>query len=224
MPPLNPVSKVLRIDFFFTIGNNTRVRDRIFFSYTGIGPTVADLTTLKGTIQSAWSANLASLQNTLASLTQIQITDLTSATAAQVVLTSSVPGTAAGAINSAGVAAVIKFKVSRRYRGGHPRFYFPGTNNSQLANASIWSAGFLSSLSSAWLAFIAACEVAPPANIGILVHVNVSYFQGFTNLVIAGRRARSVPTQRPVPITDGVVSYSVNPNTASQRRRNLQSV
>lgn len=213
----------MRVDLFGNIGSDVRMRNRIFFSYTGAGPTVTDLNTLTTTIGNAWNTNLAPLMGPIAGLNNVQITDLTSATAAQTIQAQSHQGTRTGANMSAAICVIIKFKIARRYRGGHPRYYQPGGVATDLVTPQQWNSTFIAAVQSAFAAFIAASILSPPTNIGTMAHVNVSYFAGFTVVVPAGRRARNVPSPRPTPAVDAVVSYSVNPLLGSQRRRNLQS-
>lgn len=90
-----------------------------------------------------------------------------------------------------------------------------------VTTGGIWSAGFQSSLASNFAAFIAACVLAPPASMGTVTHVNVSYFDGFTNKTFPSGRVKPVPTLRATPLVDTVLAYTANPKVASQRRRNL---
>lgn len=220
--PLPPVPKVLRVDFQQTLAS-VNVRNRIFLQYTGTGPAVSDLNTLGATISSQWSSHMASAQNTELTLAAIEITDLTNISAAQTLVTSGVAGTGASSILANGAAAVIRFKIARRYRGGHPRFYLAGLMNTDLTNGSSFTGTFVGNLATAWSAFINGIIATPPAALGTLSHVNVSYFQGFTNKTFPSGRMHPVPTQRTVPLVDAVLAYSVNPIPGSQRRRNHQS-
>ena len=223
MPALPSPGKVIRCDLFQTVGANTRVKDRIYFSYAGAGPTVADLTTLTTTISGAWNTNISPQQNTGVTLTGITLTDLASASGAQTVTTVSRVGTLAGTAMAAGTAMVIKFKIARRYRGGHPRFYLPGRVTADLASSTAWLSSVGTTVANAFSAFITACEASPPTNIGTMTHSNVSYFTGFTNKTFPSGRTRAVPNQRGTPVVDAVTSYSVNLQIGSQRRRNQQS-
>lgn len=224
MPALPSVSKVVRVDFFMTKGSDTRVRDRIFFQYSGAGPSVADMSTFLATVSSSWLTNIGPLQDTATTLTSIQGTDLTNASAAQAINGTQRAGSRAGSGLQAGVSPIIKFKVARRYRGGHPRIYLPAGVGTDTATAQQWTSTFTSLLLTNWQAFITACVAGPPASFGTLSHVNVSYFAGFTNKTFPSGRIRPVASLRVgVPVVDTVVSYSINPNFGSQRRRNLQS-
>lgn len=223
MPPLPPVASVIRVDLIMAVGSDNNARDRIFFRFTGPGPTTADLTTLSTTIANAWGTNLAPLVGPITVLTGLNITDLTSASGAQVVTTQNKPGTRAGSNMTAGISVVVKFKINRRYRGGHPRFYFPGGVVGDLATPQTWTAGYTTAVASGFQAFITASILSPPTNLGALQHENVSYFSGFTNKTFPSGRTKAVPTVRVTPVKDDIVSYSANPKLGSQRRRNLQS-
>lgn len=223
MPALPNVAKVVRLDFFMTKGGDTRVRDRMFIQYSGAGPSVADMLTFLNQVSSAWLTNIAPLQDTATTLTSILGTDLSSASAAQNLNSTVRAGSRAGSGLQAGVAGIIKFKVARRYRGGHPRMYLPVGVGTDTATAQQWTSTFLALLLSGWQAFITALPTGLPASFGTISHVNVSYFQGFHVVTPLSGRSRTVATLRGTPVVDTVISYAINPNFGSQRRRNLQS-
>lgn len=223
MPALPSVPKVLRVVLNQHNQGDTRVQDRFYLQYSGAGPAVADLNTLIATISTAWLNNLAPLVNALGGLDSIAITDLTSSTGAFAQGGTARVGTRSGAMTMA-IAAVVQFKIARRYRGGHPRFYLDGGANTDVTTGGLWTTAFQSAVSSGFAAFIAAIQTTPPAALGTLSHVNVSYYQGFT--VVTNpitHRARNVPTLRATPIIDTISTYACNPHVGSQRRRNLQS-
>jgi hypothetical protein len=224
MAALPPVSKVVRVDFFQTYGANTRVRDRIFLQYSG-AMSSADLATVLSNIDTAWNNNMTNLQNVGTTLTSIMGTDLSSNTAPQVVRATNRVGTRPAPGLPAGSAFVIRFKLARRYRGGHPRFYIVGGSSGDVQNGDQLTPAAIGAYQVGFGAFIGASVAAPPAAVGTLVHVNVHYFSGFHNVTFPTTgRVRSVPTALAVPTVDTVLSYSTNPLVASQRRRNQQSV
>jgi hypothetical protein len=224
MPALPFVNKVIRVGLVQSLSEDTSVLNRIFFSYTGSGPSPADLVTLAGTIGTAWGADIAPYQSTNVNLFEIDIDDLTSATAAAIDEPSNVPGTDAAAMLPAGTAAVLQQGIARRYRGGHPRAYICGITQDKLQDAQTWKATFISGFPTSWQAFITAIKTSPPASFGALSQVNVSYYQGFTTVTNPiTHRARNVPTLRGTPLVDPMIGYSMNPKVGSQRRRNLQS-
>jgi hypothetical protein len=222
MSALPPVSKVIRADFLQTVGANTSVLNRIFFQYSGT-LSLADLTTLLTTFSNAWGTNISPNQNTGATLTAVRGTDLSSSTAPQTIISTSKVGTAAGSGMPDGTAAVIKFKINRRYRGGHPRFYETALVVTNVQNGTQIVPASATAFANSFAAFIAACVLAPPAAVGTLTHVNVHYFSGFTNKTFPSGRTRAVPNLLATPTVDSILSYSTNAHVGSQRRRNQQS-
>lgn len=223
MPALPAVPKVIRVDMLQAIGNDPRGKDRFYLQYTGAGGVIADLTTLGNTISASWNTNLAPLYTSFSSLSSLLLTDLTSASSPQVTNGTAHAGTRAGTQLSNAVCAIVRCKIARRYRGGHPRHYLAAGVSGDLAQSNAWTVAFQSALTTGWTNFISGAIAAPPASLTGLAEVNVSYFSGFTNKVFPSGRTRPVPTLRVSPVVDSVVSYSVNPIIGSQRRRNLQS-
>lgn len=222
MPALPSVSKVVRVDVNYSIYSDTNSKDRFFFQYTGAGPSAADLITFLNTCITSWGTNIKPLCSAFVATSTWQATDLTSPSAPQSIVASAVSGTRAGTAMAGGIAAVCRFKIARRYRGGHPRIYWPAGMAGDITAGGIWSGGFQNSISAGTAAFIAACVAAPPASMGTVTHVNVSYFQGFTNKTFPSGRIKPVPTLRGTPAVDSVIAYVANPKVASQRRRNLE--
>jgi len=222
MPALPLVPRVLRFDFRQSYGSAARVMDRVFFLYSG-AVSSTDLTTLLTTVRNAWNTNIAPVVTTAHTLLSVTGTDLNSAAGAQAVNSVQSVGTIIDPSLPADAAFIIKFKIARRYRGGHPRFYLIGRGTGSIGTTQQWSAGTVTSVITAWQNFIAACTLAPPAAIGTLTHSSVSYFAGFTNRTFPSGRTRAVPSLRASPLVDPVLSYSGNPIFGSQRRRAGQS-
>jgi hypothetical protein len=218
MPALPAVPKVVRFDVKHTIGPDVNVLDHYFLQYSG-AMSVADLTTVINTAITAWNTNMKAQENANTTLTQITGTDLTSASAPQVVVAASVTGTNVAQAAPGSAAHIIRFRIARRFRGGHPRFMHGGVSVNELANSQTFTAGDVAAELSAWQAFIAAAIAAPPAAVGTLLHVAVSYFAGFTNKTFPSGRTRPVPTVRAVPLVDAVQSYTVNTKIGTIRRR-----
>lgn len=223
MAALPAVTKVVRVDHHFSDGGNPNVQVRNFFQYSGSLST-ADAATWLTNIVTALGVFMASFSQPTLVLTLSQLTDLTSTSAAQVVNTTGFTGGASASQLPAGVCLVIKKKIARRYRGGHPRVYLPGMAETYLSTPILWNATSLANIVAAWNTFINACTAATnPAAIGTITEVNVSYFQHYTNVTFPSGRAHPVPTQRPTPLVDPVISHAGNAIPASQRRRNKQS-
>jgi hypothetical protein len=222
MPALPPVSKVIRVDLLGALTGNPSARNRIFIQYAGT-LSIADLTTWLGTVATKWGTRFNAILSSDFTLNNVLGTDLSSASAPQVAVSTTQTGTSAAAPLTGGSALVIRFKISRRYRGGHPRFYFGGLPGGMLSNSGLWIGANLTAFVNAFSGFITDIETAPPAAMGALTHVNVSYFAGFTNKTFPSGRVHPVATLRGSPTVDPIIAYSGNPLAASQRRRNRQS-
>lgn len=125
MPALPVIPNVMRIDLYQVLGSSPSIRNRFFLHYSG-SVSLADLGTLVGTIRNSWNTNMAPSLAANHSLNTVEGTDLSSYSGAQAFSGLASPGGSGGTAMSAGVSFIIKFKIARRYRGGHPRFYLAG--------------------------------------------------------------------------------------------------
>lgn len=221
MPARPTVPKVIQAIFKGTIGGDTDVVNRLYFQYSGT-LNQADCQTVANTMAVAWGAHaIVPLSNNYVEQS-CQLTDLSSASSPQAVGLNNSSGGSASAALPAGVCVVVEFKITRRYRGGKPRVYLSGPSSGNMASPQSWSAAYLNTMLTDWNAFIAAAVLSPPAAVGTLTHVNVSFIQGFHNVTSSSGRTRPQGTLRGTPIVDIITGYQINPKAASQRRRNLQ--
>lgn len=223
MPALPNVPKVIRTMLQFSEGPNTRIFTHFYYQYSGAMSTT-DLTTVTNTLITAFKNNILNLLNVSLTINSATATDLTSTTAPQVVVSTSGAGGVATAAHPNGTAMVVELKIARRFRGGHARVYLPGTSNAQILDTVRWTTAAVTAMNSGFTAFNTAAILTPPAAVGTLTPVTVSFFLGFTNRTFPSGRTRAVPTLRGVPVVDTVIGYVTNPKAASQRRRNLQSL
>jgi hypothetical protein len=196
---------------------------RYFVSYSGV-LSLADAQTWVNAISAAWAGpgHAQSVSASQITLTSVELTDLTSPSSPQVSHASGAGGSAGSPAVPAGAAFVLRFRILRRYRGGHPRMYYPGIPASFVSTSQTWSGSGLALVVGALQGSITDGINAQPAAVGVTQHVNVSYFQGFHNVTFPSGRIRPVPTLRAVPLVDVITGYVGNPNIGSQRRRNLQ--
>jgi hypothetical protein len=225
MPVMPNVPAVIRLDMHYQIGNDLNAMNRLFFMYNGTDST----TDLQSFLTSAVSlfSNPAGPHQTMCNNTAIirmVATDLSTTSSPQVEDDTVIIGAQTYASVPAGTALVVKFHTARRYRGGHPRIYVPGMGISDLATPQSWNSTTISTLLSEWNYFIGGLASGTYGAMNTLKHVNVSYFQGFTNVTYPSGRTRPVPKLRVAgPIVDNITSLAINPKVASQRRRNLQA-
>jgi hypothetical protein len=129
-------------------------------------------------------------------------------------------GTASGATLPAQICTVISYRIARRYRGGHPRGYWPFGAQTGLVDAGHWTSGYASAVDTQIAAFFTAVQAAGWAGAGTLSHVSLSYFSGFTVITSPTTgRARNVPTVRSSPLIDPVVTLKTQTSIGTQRRR-----
>jgi hypothetical protein len=174
--------------------------------YPGTGLTIADANTLCGNFISTWSTTLGTLQEQSSLLTQVQITDLTSTSAAQGQSTANAAGS--GGLGSglpANVALVLSWKILRRYRGGHPRTYITAQRSTNTTLNTTWSGGWQTSALAAARAFRTAVNAMTTTSSGTLVMCNLSYYTG-----------REL---RPTPVADDITDAAVHTRIDTQRRR-----
>jgi hypothetical protein len=222
MPPLPPVPNVLVIQMKFTVGN-ANVISRVNVRYVSDAPTRNDLIAYATHIDAMIGSHLLPLCSEQVKTVEVMVTDLTSDTAARGIATSSQAGTRPGLPNGAAVAALINFKVARRYRGGKPRIYFPFFVAADLTDRLTWSSDAITEATASWNAFMSAVIDGAPAASRVIEQVNVSFYAGFTVITdLRTGRSRNVSQLRPDgAVVDRIAGFSINPKLGSQRRRNL---
>lgn len=222
MPALPAVPNVLKITLRGSITGDTDVLNRFFLEYAGSAPTNAELNTLCAAVAAAAAAHYLPLLSNDYTLHEVIAIDLSSSTGAEGTATVADTGGVSTEVNPAGTSAVVQFHVARRYRGGHPRIYLPAIPGTWLSSSTTWDATHLAAFLTAWNAFMTAVVALTWSGATISGQVNVSFYQGFTNVTFPSGRIRAVPKVRSTPVVDLIASTSMNPNPASQRRRNQQ--
>src|SRR4029077_2624776 len=205
MPALPDVPGVLKVALIGTAQEDTDVVNRIFFHYSGTPPTGPQLDTFAGSVVTAWGAHLAAMVNPDYVLTAVEVEDLTSSTSAVGSNVGTTPGTRTGAPLPAATCAVVQEKISRRYRGGHPRVYLYAGGDTDILTLQSWKTSFTGALNTAWQGFLTDILAAGWSGAGTLLHVNVSYYQGFTNTVPPSGRAKARPTLRGTPVVNTMI-------------------
>lgn len=167
--------------------------------------TQAQADTFVNAMRASWVTNVLAKQSKDITLGAIVGTDLTNITG--VVATSTAPdapgGTFAGSL-PANAAMCISWPIARHYRGGHPRTYLAGMNQSDVQNANTWTPAAVTSYVSGMVAFRTACNA-------------VSLGTDTVALCVVHRGPKKAPLAIPtidvlgVPHTDGGID--------SQRRR-----
>lgn len=220
MPPLPPAPSVLRVALSGTQAVGDVWLTRFFLQYTGTAPTPTQLGTFDNAVSTAFSSDLKGHMDIDKTLTQIETIDLSSSTGAVAILPVSVVGTRSGAVNPPQICTVVSYKIARRYRGGHPRGYWPLGGNADLATANEWNTSYTAAVDTDMGTFFNALFASGWTGAGTISHVNVSYFSGFTVVTDPiTHRARNVPTLRGTPLIDAVTTVQTRLLIGTQRRR-----
>jgi hypothetical protein len=220
MPALPNVPGTLKVALSGITNSPLPWLSRFFVNYTGTAPTAAQLTTFNAAVNTAYGADLKSLAGNAITLTQVESIDLTSSTGAVAINTVSTAGTRGTDYLPTQVAHVVSYEIARRYRGGHPRGYWPFGIHTDITSPDDWNSSFLSASLTGFNAFFAAIVAAGWSGAGTLTHCNVSYYEGFTVVTSPTTgRARNIPTTRVTPLIDTVTSIVPRASVGTQRRR-----
>lgn len=220
MPALPNVSKVIRLDFLFELAGTVPALSRQFYRYSGSAPDLTDITVFADNAVAAYTGNCLGDLTAEKTFLGVEATDLSSATAAQALSPVSVAGTDGANPNPNDVALVVGYQIGRRYRGGHPRGYWPHGGEPNLADPRTWDSGSLSTFVGDLAAMQSSIIAGGWGTSGTITQVNVSYFRGFTVVTSPTTgRARNVSTPRSTPLVDTVVNYIGRPLIGNQRRR-----
>jgi hypothetical protein len=220
MPPLPSIAKVLKVAFTWTDGVNTDIVTRFYISYSGSAPSPADLNNFCDDAAGIYNTDLKADCAIPNVLIRVDAIDLSSPTSAEGFAVTSIAGTATGAPNPIDTALVVSYEIARRYRGGHPRGYWPLLTADQLLNPQRWTDAAIAGMTTDLGNFFTGVLGLGWSGAGTLSQVNVSYFHGFTVVTSPTTgRARNVPTVRATPIVDGVTAFIPRLRVGTQRRR-----
>jgi len=142
MPPLPPISNVFRLRLLGTL-NNQNWASIQYARFAGPPPSASDCATIATSVSTAWQNAIAPLCQVNVHLRTVEVIDLSSETASVGSASVNIAGTRAGNGNPNNAAMVASYKINRRYRGGHPRTYWPAGVASDTATGNLWSSTFL---------------------------------------------------------------------------------
>lgn len=217
-PPL-PASPCMRVRLDYTNTDTFLAGSRFFLSYEGAAPTPGNCATIASDIAAAWATHLAATMNGDWSLTEIDVLDIASNSGASGQWTGDNAGTVSGDNLASQCATNVEFGIARRYRGGKPRMFLPGPTSNQLQDVGHFTDAWVTTVSAAVAAFFTEVEALSVGAVGTLAHVNLSYYDGFTNLENSSGRMRAVPKYRATALLDTVESYACKKVIGSQKRR-----
>jgi len=143
MPRLPDADHIIRIKLAGQLSSNPWATIQ-YARFTGSQPDSAALATTANALKSTAFQAIIPMMGTANELLTIECTDLTNETGASGISSATpVLGTRAGTVNPNQVCAVASYKIARRYRGGHPRTYWPIGVQSDITAGSRWTTAFV---------------------------------------------------------------------------------
>lgn len=217
-PPL-PASPCVRVRLDYTSPAGTKGGSRFYIAYSGAAPSAANCVTLATDIANAWETSLANLTTTDWSLSEVDVLDIATVSGNSGVWS----GTKNGLLTSPAlpdqVASNCEYQIARRYRGGKPRMFIPPANEAQLLNNNSYTSTFAADIATQVSGLFSAIAALSVGSMGSLKHVNLSFYNGFTNVTNSSGRTRAAPKYRATALVDDVTGYVGKQELGSQRRR-----
>lgn len=205
MPALPAVPNVIKLELLWSQAG-IPCANVMHCGYSGDAPDgVACGAFAQGFAEAFWVAGLWEGYPTTTILVGARVTDLASDTGASGEWSDGSAGTFDGGELPAQAAVLVNYQIARRYRGGHPRTYFPPPNQSLLDGPSQWGSTIITELG-------ARVEAMFTYSLGTEVESTT-----LTGLVCVSYRDGDSP--RVDPLVEPLTGYVVSPIMATQRRR-----
>lgn len=218
-----PASPCVRVALDYTKTDGTLAGSRFYLSYTGSAPTAANCATLATDVATEWNTTFGTMVNPEFALTEVDVLDIATEVGASGNWQGSHAGQNAGSTPPGFVAVNIQFVIARRYRGGKPRMYLPPGIDTNMSGPDMWSPTFAGDAVTQAQNFFGYLHGLSIGAMGVLQHVNVSYYKGFKNFTNSSGREYAAPTYRDTATVDPVTGYIGRQLVSSQRRRRSAS-
>lgn len=224
MPPLPSVDHVIRVRPQFTLSDKVGQGLRYFILYSGGPPAVSDLEAFANTSDAAANTYLVPQLHDSCAYTGSIWEDLSSDTGAVYSSEVSHTGDLSADPLPAGTAFVVSYEIARRYRGGHPRGYWPLGDASYLSGNMTFTSGNVTTMLEAVTNYLSASYTGSSGSTTLEGQKAVAFYQGFTVVTnpITGR-ARNVPTLLDTPVVYPITAWIGRSYVASQRRRRTKT-
>jgi hypothetical protein len=205
MPPLPPVPGVVKIEFLWT-QNGVPAANIFHASYSGSAPSSSDCTAIAGQIDTAfWTSGFRGFFSNFTTLQGIRVTDIATDTGASGEYSDGNSGTISEEGVGAQMCVLVNYSIARRYRGGHPRTYYPGLSNTYLESPQQWDSDGVTAVNSAAANLYEILQTASSGSTTLTGQVCVSY--------------RTGDAPRVTPLVEAISSAVVNGSVKTQRRR-----
>jgi hypothetical protein len=201
------------------MAENTNVNNVLHYNYGGAAPTANDCSAIALHMQGGFTSANTALLPTSTILNEIIVQDLASITGAAGNVSPNTPGTVAAIVCSASTAVLQGLTIQPRYRGGHPRIYWPPMPASMLSDPFTWNPTEVTAFQSAFTSFLNHLNGYVAGSTNVTGQVAVSYYDGGQWLENQHGVPKWVPTRRTTPLTYPVLAWPVRARPATQRRR-----
>lgn len=205
MPPMPPSPGTIKLELIGNLGGVSQFANIFHFGGDTVAWDGATLFGFWGGVDSALQELYQGNGGTAMTVTQAKLTDLTSDTGSTLVEDISWVGTRAGISPPASASVMGTYQITRRYRGGHPRTYFPFGSVGLFLNPQAWDETFIANVA----ANLESVRLAASAYSDITLMGCVSYYSG--------------GVLRETPLFEPFINSDVVTGIKSQRRRLLST-
>ena len=178
----------------------------------------ADMDLLASTIYTQWVAHLQSITGSNVNVTEVDTIDLTNSSGVGSQYTHTpTSGSTGSVIEPSSMSVVVQNKIPARYRGGHPRTYWPFYGTPDMINEYQWSAPktvAAQNAVAAWVGSIASTSFA--GGITTLQHVVPRFSYTYTNDPVHHKYTKQRSGLLAVYVVSG---YLAAQKVGNQRRR-----
>lgn len=218
VPPL-PASPVVRIRCIWNQAASGEGGTRFFMGYSGSAPSSTNLDALADEVITQWNTQLIAQIPTDVTLTEVVCEDITTYDGATGSAGPGEAGTRDGTPLPYQCAFQVNYAISRRYRGGRPKGYWPFGITADLLDP----AHFVVDTAGGWAndvaGFMTAIGAYSSGLFAVTGQVNLSLYNGFTVVTPPDGRSRTVPKYRDTGVVDAITAWNGVSRLASQRRR-----
>lgn len=204
MPARPPVPHVVKEELLITNGG-VPAACILHVGYSSAPPLDSDLDTFNASLKAYFTGAWPTVMGVDVILQEIKLTDLSSDIGATSSVEVGVAGLEGADPAPASACQMVNWTIARRYRGGHPRTYFPPGNANNFADPSHWLDSQLAAMSDFVNGYVAAVTAKSFGTLDTTTPVNVSYFSG--------------NALRVAPVVDPITGFSLSNIIRTQRRR-----
>jgi len=213
---------MLRVRIIGALANGAAWGVRFYVGYSGGPPTAGNCLTFAEDIVGAWHTRVDPYRASTVTNSSCDVVDLSSDTGNSGTADVDTTGGVSSASCDNQVAAVVKFEIARRYRGGKPKMFVPGISVDYILDNSHWTVAFCNDMGTAFTNWNDDITAISAGGVDLNGVFNVGYYKGFTSIENPiTHRWRNVPSYLAAPNTDIIESFTCDQVFGSQKRRRL---